>query len=137
MRNVLAAVVGIGVALATILLFDWIALFLHPMPEGLDKNDSAALAEHIGSAPIESLVVLISGWFVAAFDGVFLACLIGRAQRYLFAILVAGLVLVATVSNLILIPHPLWVTAAGPVLILLAAWLATRVAPKLEPAGDQ
>ncbi len=134
MRNLLGAVVGVAVALGTILLFDCISHQLHPVPEGFDIDDSAALAAHIGAAPIEALIVLVSGWFIAAFDGVFLACLIGRAKRYLFAISIGGLVLVATVSNLILIPHPVWVTAAGPLLIILAAWLATLVAPKPRPA---
>ncbi len=134
MRNLLGAIVGIAVALGTILLFDWIAHFLHPVPEDFDKTDSSAIAAHIQAAPIEALIVLVSGWFIAAFDGVFLACLIGHAKRYLFAIPIGGLVLVATVSNLILIPHPVWVTAAGPILIILAAWLATLVAPKPKPA---
>lgn len=134
MRNVLAAILGNGVALGTVLLFDWISHLLHPTPPGFETTDTAAVAAHIESAPVEALIVLVAGWFVASFDGVLIACLIGRAKRYLFAIAVGGLVLVATVSNLILIPHPVWVTAAGPILIVLAAWLATLVVPRLEPA---
>lgn len=134
MRNFLAMMLGLATAVVTIILFEWVSVFVWPPPEGLDPNDSAARAEYMKTAPIESLILVVAGYIVATFEGVFLGCLFGTAKRYIFAVVIGGLVLVWTISNLIMIPHPLWFTVSALVGIPLAAWLATLVVPTLRPA---
>lgn len=134
MRSILGLILGLAVAILTVMLFQWISHAVWPPPEGLDPKDSAALAEHLKSAPLGSLILVVAGYIVGTFDGVFLACWIGTAKRYIFPVVIGGLVLVGTVSTLIMIPHPLWFSAAALIGIPFAAWLAAIAAP--GPAGE-
>ncbi len=136
MRSILGLVVGIAVAVLTIMLFQWISHTVWPPPEGLDTENSAALAEHLKDAPLASLLLVVAGYIVGTFDGVFLGCLIGTAKRYIYAVVIGGLMLVGTITTLIMIPHPIWFTISVLAGIPLAAWLATRVAPNPAPAGE-
>lgn len=129
MRSLVGLAVGLAVAVLTVMLFQWVSHTVWPLPEGFDPKDSAALAEHLKSAPIGSLLMVIAGYVVGAFDGVFIGCLIGTMKRIIFAVVIGGLILVGTISTLIMIPHPLWFSVSALAGIPIAAWLATVVAP--------
>jgi uncharacterized protein YacL len=58
--------------------------------------------------------------------GTFAACKIGTAKPIVFAGVVGGLMLIATVANLIMIPHPLWFSILGVVGVIVAAWLGMK-----------
>ena len=136
MRSILGLVLGLAVAILTVWLLQMIGHTVWPLPEGLDLEDSAAMAEHVKAAPIGSLILVLAGYIVGTFDGVFLGCWIGTAKRYMSAVVIGGLMLVATITNLIMIPHPLWFSASALIGIPVAAWLATIVAPARKPADE-
>jgi uncharacterized protein YacL len=52
----------------------------------------------------------------------------------IYAIVVGGLMLVATAANLLTIPHPLWFSVLGVVGIIVAAWLGMTLGAR--PASD-
>ena len=135
MRSILGLILGLAVAILTVMLFQWISHTVWPPPEGLDPNDSAALAEHLKAAPLGSLILVVAGYVVGTFDGVFLGCFIGTAKRYVYAVVIGGLILVGTISTLIMIPHPIWFSASSLIGIPVAAWFATVLAPVPKPAG--
>ncbi len=137
MRSIVGLIVGLAIAIATVMLFQWISHTVWPPPEGLDLEDSAALAEHLKAAPMGALALVLAGYIVGTLDGVFVGCWIGSAKRYIYAVVIGGLILVGTISTLIMIPHPVWFSAAALIGIPVAAWLATLVAPDLKPAGEQ
>ncbi len=132
LRDVLGAVVGIAVAVITVMLFQWFSHFVFPPPGDLDLQDSAAMRAYVASVPIGALVLVLAGYVVATFDGVLVACLIGRTKPVLFALVVGVLMLVATVSNLIMIPHPLWFSVSAVVGIVAAAWTGSLLGRKLR-----
>ena len=134
MRSILGLIAGLAVAIVTVMLFQWISHTVWPPPEGLNTKDSAALAEHLKVAPLGSLILVVAGYIVGTFDGVFLGCFIGSAKRYIYAVVIGGLVLIGTISTLIMIPHPIWFAASSLVGIPVAAWLATVVAPRPKTA---
>ncbi len=129
LRDVLGAITGIAVAVLTVMLFEWISHMVYPVPADLDTKSAAALADHMASAPPGALILVLAGYFVATFDGTFIACWIGRAKPVIFALVVGVLMLVATVSNLIMIPHPMWFNIAAVAGIIIAAWSATVAVP--------
>ncbi len=134
MRSILGLILGLVVAIVTVMLFQWISHTVWPPPEGLDPNDSAALAEHLKVAPPGSLILVVAGYIVGTFDGVFLGCFIGTAKRYIYAVVIGGLILIGTITTLIMIPHPIWFMVSSLIGIPLAAWLATVVAPAPKTA---
>ena len=132
MRDVLGAVVGVAIAVLTVMLFEWISHTAFPPPPDLDVKSSEALSAYIASAPIGAILLLLAGYIVATFDGTFIAIWIGRAKPFVFALVVGVLMLVATTTNLIMILHPLWFTISAVVGIVVAAWAAWLVAPALR-----
>ena len=128
MRNVLGAVAGIATAVLTVMLMDWLSHTVYPFPDGLEVTDSGAMSAHIAAAPIAALLLVLAGNLIATFDGTFVACLIGRAPRYIYALLITVLMLAGTASNLIIIPHPTWFSVSAVVGIIASAWLAMKVA---------
>ncbi|MDH3748827.1 MAG: hypothetical protein OER97_11530 [Gammaproteobacteria bacterium] len=137
LRGVLGAIVGIAVAVLTVILFEWISHTIFPVPPELDTQDSAEMSAYMASAPLGALLLVLAGYLVATFDGTFVACWIGRAKPHVYALLIGVLMLVATVSTLIMIPHPLWFSAAAFIGIIIAAWAAFRVAPSAVQSRDR
>ncbi len=129
LRDVLGAIVGIAVAVLTVTLFNWISHTVYPVPSDFDVTSTAALAEHLASAPPGALLIVLAGYFVATFDGAFIACWIGRAKPVIFALVVGVIMMVLTSTNLIMIPHPMWFNIAAVAGIIIAAWSATVAVP--------
>ena len=128
LRQVLGALAGIATAVLTVMLMEWLSHVIYPLPDGLEITDSAALRAHIAAAPLAALLLVLLGYLIATFDGTFVACLIGRAPPYIYALLIAVLMLAGTASNLIMIPHPTWFSVLAVVGIIASAWLAKKVA---------
>jgi hypothetical protein len=132
-RKLVAAAVGVTTAILTVVASQWLSHRLFPPPENLASADSAALAAYIANAPVAALLIVLFGYILATFDGTLIACLIGRARASAYALLIGLLMLVATISNLIMIPHPLWFSATALLGIVIAAWAATQCLP---PGND-
>ncbi|NNC78260.1 MAG: hypothetical protein HKN77_09880 [Woeseiaceae bacterium] len=129
LRDVIGAIVGVAVAVLTVMLFEWISHTIFPVPAGLEVNNTAAMSEYISTVPIAAMLLVVAGYIVATFDGTFIAAWIGNAKPFIFALVVGVLMLVATVSTLIMIPHPIWFNIASVVGIIVAAWMATIAVP--------
>jgi len=129
MRKIIAAVVGIAVAVLTVMLIQWISHTVFPPPAGIDYEDAEQVAAYMAAAPIPALLIVAFGYMMATFDGVFVACLIARSQAHIYALVVGGMMLAATIANLLLIPHPVWFSATSIGGILVFAWLAMKIAP--------
>ena len=69
------------------------------------------------------LIVLYTIVEAGTLGGTVAACRIGCAKPMIFAMVIGGLMLVATAINLAMIPHPLWFSMTGIAGIIVAAWL--------------
>lgn len=138
-RKILGAIVGVVVAVVTVIAIQWVSHAAFPPPAGIEHADAETIAEYLASAPIAALVIVAGGYVIATFDGVLAATLIGRGQPAAYGALVGLLMLVATIGNLILIPHPAWfaaVSLGGIVLAaLLGVLLSRRLLATMELAG--
>lgn len=135
MRDVLAAIIGIAVAFVTVMLLQMLGHMVYPPPAGLNVEDTQAMSAYVSSMPVGAFLFVLASYVIAAFDGTFVACWIGRAKPFIFALVVGVLMLVATITNVIMIPHPLWFSISAVVGIIAAAWLASLVAPSTARSG--
>ena len=92
--------------------------------------DTEALNAYLAAAPVGALVIMLAGYLLATFDGVFVACLIGRTQPFIYALIIGMLMLAATASNLIMLQHPTWFSVSAIVGIIVSAALAWQLATK-------
>jgi len=127
-KNVAAAIAGIITAFVMIMLIEKLGHVIYPPPPDLDFSDLEAMRPYVATLPFLALLFPMIAWVVATFAGTVLACKIGTANPLAFAAVVGGLVLAATIANLIMIPHPVWFSAVSLVAIAASAWIAVRVA---------
>ncbi len=94
---------------------------------GKNIADRDTMRAYIATLPIGALLFVGGAWFIATLGGTFAACKIGDAKPMTYAIVVGGLMLIATAANLMMIPHPLWFSILGVVGIIIAAWLGMKL----------
>lgn len=132
-RTILAVLLGVVVAWLTIVLFQFASTAAFPPPPGLDPRDPAQLRALIDAAPPAAMALVLASWAIGAFDGALVTALVARRHRKGAALLIGVLVLAGVVAMIRLVPHPLWMSIAGVLLPVPAAWLAYRFATRLRP----
>ena len=133
-RSTLAVLLGLLVALATMLLLEYLGMSLFPLPPGIDLDSEADLALLVESAGVGKQLWVLMGWTCAAFAGGWVAARTTLRHRVGAALWVGGLIVAGVLLNVALLPHPTWMTVLGVLLPLPAAWLAARLAsPRVRP----
>jgi len=130
-RLIVALATGALFAFISIALIETIGHTIYPAPAGLDYSNPDALKTYVAALPLGAKLFVLAAWLFGTSDGVFVACLINRNRYGLCAGIIGGLVLLATATNLYLIPHPAWLATAGligvPVIAFLTAELSYRL----------
>lgn len=124
-KNILAIVAGLAAAFATVWFIQLISQYIYPLPAGLDINDGEQLAAHVAGAPIPALLLVLASYFLGTVIGIKVANWIAPMGALRNALIIGGLMLVATITNLVMIPHPMWFSVAAVGGIVLLAWLVT------------
>lgn len=129
-RTILGAVVGLVVAVVTIMLVERAGHHLYPPPPGIDPNNTADMARLIGMLPPGALLMVVLAWVIGAFDGGFVAALIARGNHPRIAALVPALLVIAGVVAMVAVvpAHPSWMSATGLLLPIPAALLGAKLA---------
>lgn len=127
-RTIAAVLLGLLVALATMLLVEYLGMSLFPLPPGLRLDNEHDLARLVESATLGKKLWVLMGWSLAAFVGGLVAAKISRRHRVGAALSVGALIVAGVALNAALLPHPAWMTVAGVLLPLPLAWLAARLA---------
>ncbi len=127
-RNIGAALAGVATAVAIVFVVERIGHIIYPPPENLNFADADAMETYIATLPILALLFPMIAWVVGTFAGSLVAIRIGTANPMLFSAIVGGLILAATIANLIVIPHPMWFSIVSVIAIAGAAWFAAKTA---------
>ena len=128
LRGVFAVLAGAAVAILVVSLADLVVGRIYPLPAGTDIRDAESMAAAIATLPTTAMVLLMVGWAVAAGAGAYVAVRATAGKRIGAGLVVAALLLLATIGNLAALPHPVWMWPAAIVLIPLVGWLGARAA---------
>ncbi len=134
LRNALGLLAGIAVAVFTVILMEWISHSVYPPPAGIDLNDTDTHNAFLAAAPARALLLVLAGYLFATFNGVMVACLIGRTRRLAYTLIIGVLMLAATSSELIMYQHPAWFSVSAIAGIVASAWLALKIARAVQSA---
>lgn len=133
-RSVLAILAGLVAGFITVGLIESANAFLYPAPAGVDlARDQEAFIRYVSQLPVTAfLIVVVAEWL-----GVFLASwvaarLAGRAET-IHGLVVGTFFLLATLINLLTIPHPVWMWVLGLGGPLPLAFLGSRLAVRGKP----
>jgi len=126
-RSALVLFAGVVAAVLVVMLMDRVvgSIYLFgSVPEGRDPE---SLRQAIAGLPAAAFLLLAAGWALAAGVGSYVAARLAAHDHAIHGVIVALFVLVATVANLVRIPHPVWMWPAAIILIPAAGWAATRL----------
>ena len=119
-RNISSVIIGIIVGLFAIMALHQLGMVFYPLPEGVDMNDSDAIAEYIKIAPLGALLLVmfahLGGTFLAAVASTF----ISKEKNICF--IIGSVFTIFGLMNLYQLPHPMWFNIEA-VLYLPSAYL--------------
>jgi len=127
LRNVGAWIAGVVAGGLTVAVLEMASHAIWPPPADLDLSDPQAIAQVMATAPLGVFIALLVAWALGAAVGSGVAAVIATWRRVLIAGMAGGMTLVGAAVNLVAIPHPLWVTIVGPVVIVLGMLAGTWV----------
>lgn len=130
LRFIVAGLIGVVVAFASVAGIEALGHAVYPPPADLDFSNANQVRAFMDALPLGALLLVLGSWISGTFLGGLVAALIARSRPYLFAGIVGAFVLAATIANLLLIPHPLWLTLLALAAIPLAAFLAGALGSK-------
>lgn len=139
-RNVLAVLAGVVVAVILIALVEAVGHLVYPLPEGIDPNDSESLKAAMSRIPAGAMAFVLFAWAVGTLAGGWVATRIAAKGTVLHAMIVGVILMAVGALNMLMIPHPLWFWIVGLLLFLPAAYAGARMAgaagasPKGSPA---
>ena len=132
-RLILGIAVGVVVAFATVFAIDLAGHQIYPLPSDIDLHDPEAVGAFIRTMPAGALALVLIAWFVGALDGGVAAAAISRRTWTVWP--VAGLVAVAGVVNVLMIPHPVLLQIGAVAAPLFGGFAASLIAGRIVRDG--
>jgi len=129
-KNIIAGIAGVLIAGTLVILVEMVGHAVYPLPANLDFSNKEATGAYISALPLGALLFVGVACLIGALGGTFAACKLGRAKPEIYALVVGGFMLAATIANLVMIPHPLWFSITGVFVVVIAAWLGMRLGAK-------
>ena len=129
MRMLGALLAGMVTAGIAIIVFEMIAHGLHPFPPGVNPEDPAVMTKYLSTVPVSAMLMVIAGHFTGALFGNIVTLLIARQKR-LPAIIFSLLMILATVANLFMLPHPVWFMIVDVAVVILAIFIVFKLTKK-------
>ena len=129
-RLVLAIIGGVLVAGLVVYLVEAAGQLMYPPPAGLDMTNRDAMAAYVGQLPNGAFALVLAAWVLGALAGAWCAVRItGRAAIWP-GLVIGGLLLLGVASNVMTIPHPVWMVVAAVIAVPAAAYAGARLAAR-------
>jgi hypothetical protein len=126
MKNVLATITGFIVASLVVYLIEQLGWNFFPLPDSIDPMDAESLKQNIDLIPKGSMIFVIIAHAIGAFSGMTLAGFISK-KSLIPSYIVGGLMILATIVNLVMIPSPIWFIVLDLLGVILAFFLARNL----------
>jgi hypothetical protein len=134
-KKIAAAVIGIVVAGGIVFAVESLGHTVYPLPADLDMNDPVEFGNYVESLPIGAFIFVAGAWVLGTLGGGLLACFIAGDKPRVYSSIVGGFVLVATIANLIMIPHPLWFSISSLIAIAVMTYVTGSIASSIATSG--
>ena len=134
-RTVLAIIGGCVVGFGALMAVKAIRHMFYPVPHDLNFSELAVIQAHVLNYPLGAFLFVIAGWIFATFSGGISAALLAPKRERLVATIIGAIVLIVTLVNIIIIPHPFWVSLAGLFGVIVAALLVPQFVTPFRTGG--
>lgn len=120
LRNIGAVILGLLVGSALNMGLVMANMSLFPGPEGLDFNDTEAMAEYIAGLPQSAFILVLLAHVGQASLGGWIAARVGASRPIVLALVVGALTLVGGAMNMMNFPDaPIWMWIEFPLYLAL------------------
>jgi len=92
---------------------EWISHAIYPIPIDVSNADKTQMAEWIKTQPIGASLIVLFAWCAGCFVAGFVGRRLSTNRKSLPGVTAFGLLSFATITNLVMSPHPLWLWFAG------------------------
>ena len=130
-RKILAIVVAMITALAIIMIVEMINSVVIMPPSADVMKDPDKLREFMANGPVKAYIIVLIGYFLAAFAGGFIVTKMSRRESpgMTLPIIVGALLTLGMIANLLMLPgQPLWFAVTGLVLFIPVSLFGHRLA---------
>ena len=134
LRIILGIVGGVIAGFAAIWLTDMIGHSIYPIPSDVSIGNPEQMGALIRGMPGGAQAFVVAAWFAGALVGGIVANLIAD-QRWT-AWVIAGFVALASILNILMIPHPEWMQISAVVAPVLGGLIAAHLARPRRRAGS-
>jgi len=128
LRSVAGVFFGACLAIGIIILVGQISGRMYPPPPGLDPSDRSAQAAFIASLPLGAFLMILLAWGLGTFAGALVCGKVAGRAKLAHGLVLATLLLVAGTSNMMVIPHPLWMWPSAFAVFAFAGAAGGRLA---------
>ena len=108
-KNVLGFILGLIVGGILFTLIQMINYLFVPLPAGFDPYDLSSMKELIDNMPVTAWLMLILSYIIGSFGAGFVCGKIAVSRSIIFPIALALMFMLGWTSNIVRIPHPMWV----------------------------
>jgi len=126
----MAVLSGLIIAALVVTGAESVNSLIYPLPAGTDVSDTNAMKQFVASLPASGFLLILFGWGAGALLGGWVAARVARRSPMMQAMIVAVVLLCGGVTNMIMLPHPIWVWTAGIALFLLGGCAGGRLASR-------
>ena len=137
-RTIAGILVGIVIAVTLVFAIEAIVGLIVPAPPDFDMRDPEAVRARVASLPRWVILLVLVGWLVGTGLGSWAAVRIARTTRLWPGLVVTAVIFLATLYNVVTIPHPIWFVAISLIAIPVTGWFGARsgaaaVTPSVVP----
>ena len=125
-RTIVGILVGIVIAVALVFAIEAIVGLIVPAPPDFNMRDPEAVRARVASLPRWVILLVLVGWLVGTGIGSWAAVRISRMRVLWPGLVVTAVIFLATLYNVVTIPHPIWFVAISLIAIPIAGWLGSR-----------
>jgi len=124
-RIILGIIAGLIAAVITVALVEMLGHVIYPPPPGVDVSDTAHLIAIMTTSPLGAKIAVLIAWAIGIIVGGAVAIMIGKKTWP--AWFVGGFVLLMGAITMYLIPHPLWMVIATPLVTIASVMTAIKL----------
>jgi hypothetical protein len=133
LRKIVAVVLGSLAAVLVITVVQQLGMTVSPLPAGIDISDPSAIEP--GDIPLINMLWVLASYALGVLTGGAAAGRISPAFMPVGPLIIGGLLTVASIMNMTMIPHPLWFAVINLAMMIPLAWLGGKWAAGLGGAA--
>lgn len=119
LKKILALVLGLVVCVATVALLEQLnhSWFVPSSASTPDAHDPSVANAYMKNLPVAAYLMVLFAWLAGTAIGIAVASLLIKRVSRLFVPVITGMMMLSTIANFYLLPHPTWLMIAAVVLI--------------------